>query len=328
MKDHDTERQITGENVSGSVASLVNRDPAQFEIALRPWELLCRPSESGDFSHTVTMVKTTAFMMYREHFSLANHVQGLTPENCLVFSIPMYAGTRARYWGVSHQTNTMPVTIAGELDVNVEADHCHLVTIIDLSYLRDCVSEQVLEQLTQIARSRVMTVSVDLLRDYWVWGNRIIDLAISHPATIESAATIFNIQQELLSHLVRFVDPVPYFPDKFPKPLRQIGFQRALEYMRNNLERRISIIELCDVSGISERSLQYAFKDAFGMTPGQFMRRRRLHAVRRSLRTCAPNHKNVSEIATEHGFYEFGRFAAEYKQIFGKLPSHTLALDR
>ena len=61
------------------------------------------------------------------------------------------------------------------------------------------------------------------------------------------------------------------------------------------------------------------------MTPLQFLRLRRLHAVRREL-LVAHRDKDVTvnEIAFAHGFYELGRFAGYYKQEFGELPSATL----
>ena len=70
-------------------ASLTTEDPASFELALRPWELLCSPSTRGKFKHSITLLMTPLFSIYRENFNLAAQVQGLSPANTLVLAIPL-----------------------------------------------------------------------------------------------------------------------------------------------------------------------------------------------------------------------------------------------
>ncbi len=82
--------------------------------------------------------------------------------------------------------------------------------------------------------------------------------------------------------------------------------------------------ELCRVAGTSERTLQYAFKDGFGMSPQEFMTRRRLHSVRRALLASDPDSVFVGDLAMKHGFFELGHFAGKYRRLFGELPSKTL----
>ncbi|MBV8576071.1 MAG: helix-turn-helix domain-containing protein, partial [Acetobacteraceae bacterium] len=44
---------------------------------------------------------------------------------------------------------------------------------------------------------------------------------------------------------------------------------------------------------------------------------------RRALRAAGPT-ATVTEIATRHGFWHFGRFAGVYRSAFGEAPSATL----
>ena len=64
------------------------------------------------------------------------------------------------------------------------------------------------------------------------------------------------------------------------------------------------------------------------MSPKRYLLLRRMHLARRALRDSAPTGTTVTEIATRHGFWQFGRFAGEYKSLFGELPSTTLVHPR
>jgi AraC-like DNA-binding protein len=98
-------------------------------------------------------------------------------------------------------------------------------------------------------------------------------------------------------------------------------FHRAVE---ENPEQALFIPELCTAIGVSERTLRICCQEQLGVSPKQYLLLRRMHLVRRGLRESAPTATTVTEIATRYGFWQFGRFAGEYKSLFGELPSTTL----
>jgi AraC-like DNA-binding protein len=99
-------------------------------------------------------------------------------------------------------------------------------------------------------------------------------------------------------------------------------FHRALEA---GAGRAVYIPELCAAIGVSDRTLRAYCQDQLGIGPRRYLALRRLHLARRALRDGAPGITTVTEIATRYGFWQFGRFAGEYNQLFGELPSATLA---
>jgi AraC-like DNA-binding protein len=75
---------------------------------------------------------------------------------------------------------------------------------------------------------------------------------------------------------------------------------------------------------VSLRTVQRAFLRTIGAGPARYLRSRRLAAARLKLLLGDPLVTNVTSIAIEEGFWELGRFAVEYRQMFGEKPSETL----
>jgi transcriptional regulator GlxA family with amidase domain len=86
----------------------------------------------------------------------------------------------------------------------------------------------------------------------------------------------------------------------------------------------IPLSRLCQVAGVSERGLRNAFYEVHGMGPKRWMMAERLQGVQVALKERRGITMTVTEVATDHGFYQLGRFAAIYKKTFGEMPSTTL----
>ena len=82
--------------------------------------------------------------------------------------------------------------------------------------------------------------------------------------------------------------------------------------------------DLCRAAGVSERTLEYAFKEAMGLTPMAYLIRLRLHRVRQALLAATHASTTVSAVALDWGFWHFGEFSRAYRACFGELPSDTL----
>ncbi len=109
------------------------------------------------------------------------------------------------------------------------------------------------------------------------------------------------------------------------------GHQRARvlrsveDYIRHHLSGDLRIGDLCDTANVSQRSLEYLFKDYYGVTPQRYLTLCRLHAVRERLIRLDPQEKTVAEIAASYGFKHAGRFSQTYMKVFDELPSETLS---
>jgi AraC-like DNA-binding protein len=87
---------------------------------------------------------------------------------------------------------------------------------------------------------------------------------------------------------------------------------------------RVHVSDLCRAAGVSERTLEGAFKEVMGLSPVAYLTRLRLHRVRAALLAAEPRSTRVSVEALKWGFWHFGEFARAYKRCFGELPSQTM----
>ena len=82
--------------------------------------------------------------------------------------------------------------------------------------------------------------------------------------------------------------------------------------------------EIAAATGVSQRSLRLAFQESIGLSPRKYLHIQRMHKVRHVLLTKEVETTTITEAASHWGFTELGRFAVEYKQLFGESPSKTL----
>ena len=105
---------------------------------------------------------------------------------------------------------------------------------------------------------------------------------------------------------------------------RRLIVERAREYMRAHIDEPITVADLCTVLKVSRRTLQYSFQDILNLNPVSFLRALRLNGVRRALKSAEHGHDSIADIAARWGFWHLSHFAADYKVMFGELPSDTL----
>jgi AraC-like DNA-binding protein len=100
--------------------------------------------------------------------------------------------------------------------------------------------------------------------------------------------------------------------------------KRFRDKLEEDVFEPISILDIVQELGVAARTLRAACQEQLGVSPLQYAMLHRLRRVHRRLRDADPNHARVTDIATEHGFWELGRFSVKYRQVFGERPSQTL----
>jgi AraC-like DNA-binding protein len=159
-------------------------------------------------------------------------------------------------------------------------------------------------------RQRLRDVSRAAKRDRWRRGE---------------LAAFGNLQREIPQLFVRAMAAASASADANPVRRRDQAVERAKAYISEFQNWPLTVGHLCEATGLSERTLQYAFVEHFGVTPKIYLKAFCLNKVRRELKRASPRDAKISEIVSRWGFWHMGQFAADYREQFGELPSQTLA---
>jgi AraC-like DNA-binding protein len=113
--------------------------------------------------------------------------------------------------------------------------------------------------------------------------------------------------------------------ERTPSLSRRVAAVRMCEtYMREHLDKTVTLLELSETSGLRLRSLINAFQAVTGFSPMAYFKRERLSGVRQALQRPHPARSRVIDVATAWGFWHMGHFTADYREMFGESPSETL----
>ncbi|OBA64487.1 hypothetical protein A5647_02100 [Mycobacterium sp. 1100029.7] len=125
-------------------------------------------------------------------------------------------------------------------------------------------------------------------------------------------------------------------PHNYTDALRQDGrhasaaaVRQSIDLMRSYPESEWTTAALARTAGVSARALQKGFAKSGELPPMTYLRNLRLHRVRAELADAsrAPSSAAVTKAASRWGFVHLGRFAQQYRQLFGEHPSQTLRLS-
>jgi AraC-like DNA-binding protein len=110
------------------------------------------------------------------------------------------------------------------------------------------------------------------------------------------------------------------------RPASQAVVKQAIDLMRAHPETVWTTAEVARATGVSARALQKAFAKAGEPPPMTYLRQLRLHRVRAELTDASQTRSPVAvtAVAGRWGFVHLGRFAQQYRQLFGEAPSETL----
>jgi AraC-like DNA-binding protein len=148
-------------------------------------------------------------------------------------------------------------------------------------------------------------------------------LAEHAPEIIARPEAARGLEEALIEAMIDCIVAPDRHEDTAARHRHTVIMQRFRAAIEVSNDKAVYLPELCNRIGVSGRTLRLCCQEHLGMGPKRFLLLRRMHLARRALRQATAD-ATVTDIATELGFWELGRFAVEYKALFGEAPSETL----
>jgi AraC-like DNA-binding protein len=176
--------------------------------------------------------------------------------------------------------------------------------------------------------AEILRAEPERCRRLFAWGKRLTESAARQPARFDEGrpdrvAARADLLEVLLA-TVGIAEDLDLSRSDQTRQARELIVKKAEDFASSEDSERIHLGDLCRVTGVSERTLEYAFKDILDTTPMAYLIRLRLHRVRQALLTPRRRSTTISTEALRFGFWHFGEFSRAYRECFGELPSETL----
>ena len=149
-------------------------------------------------------------------------------------------------------------------------------------------------------------------------------LAKQAPELFDNGEMARGMEQILLQALVACLDSNDVNEQTPAQKRHQKIMQRFHAVVRANPTRPLYVLDIATAVGASLRSLSVICHEHLGMGPKRCLLLRRMDLARQALTRANHHVTTVTDVATQCGFWQFGRFAVNYQHRFGEAPSVTL----
>jgi len=297
-----------------------------FAEATRDWDLDWRQLDRGRLIANLIRVASPGASVLRVAFDRSFLQRGGSPAGMLTFGLlGESVGEIGWYGGRASADNLLVFKSGGEYDSVSQPDFSAHTLSFSEEHLDRVAADLDLPVALAPYRQGGIALHVDraavsdLRRRL-----RELDRAVAEGTNrTETGWTRNELEHEIPAHLIRILSTDPAATSLRTDRRRVLAAQRARDYIDVHADEPPQIQEVCQAAGVSWRTLNYVFRQIFGVTPKEYLQATRLDGVRKELHQMGPD-TTINDVANHWGFWHMGQFAADYKRQFGELPSETV----
>ena len=311
------------------------QDAYEFAQTAREWNLDIKQLVRGSFRSDLTQFGMENVLVTHARFSLASHQQGDPPSDLRTFGIMAdwaanYSPSAFIWRRKPVPTNAVLAFPAGdELDVICRMGFAVYTLSFSEELLADICRSEGLPDLDEILGGQEV-VQAESLGMQRLRGH--LNQMVLHLKKDSSLMANPLFQDEIrfqLPHELMLMLSLSRERNTRPQNrIRDLAMKRIEDYLKAYPQQYHTVRNLCQVANVSERTLRYAFRERFGISPKSYLMALRLNGFRRELKNADTTSSTITDLATRWGFWHMSQFAADYRRFFGELPSTTFKKTR
>jgi AraC family ethanolamine operon transcriptional activator len=277
--------------------------------------------ELGQCRCQLDFIAAGSVFAYHEHYAVRMHLTGELLHNRFGLALPVQ-GPHLKFAGEEMEPSRLASAMTGEdMDVYAAAGLKQFVVLLDHDRLLRLAEEAGLPAEVQRALRRGRATMPLVARSQAVASlSQRLQHLLRLAAVGELQLSAEQLEEWIYGQALAILDVSDQPAGRAPGAAL---VRRAIEVADANVG-PVPVATLCSQLRVSPSTLENAFKTVTGVTPHAFFLRRRLNAARNVLLREDPAGRRVTDVATELGFSELGRFAVRYREMFGETPSETL----
>jgi AraC-like DNA-binding protein len=300
-------------------------DPSACEAVFPSVDLELFPTASGHFHVDVTQIAMNGIWMHRIHVSLPEiNTIAVKPDRRSIGFLTECNSASLMDCGQEVRPGDIVINRSDVVHQRSDADF-HYGTVSLASDQLAAGAEAIIgRELPDIPHKSTVRPPSALMLRLMNLHKSIGQLAHDTPDILQLREVSRALENQITHILVRCLAEGHSLEPTAGGRRHDIILSRFIKFLEANPDRPLYLTEICAATGAAERTLRASCEEHLGMGPIRYLTLRRMHLVRRALLRSSPSKITVTQIVTDHGFWELGRFAVAYRTLFGETPSDTL----
>jgi AraC-like DNA-binding protein len=300
-------------------------DPFPYQAAIRAADVELFPTARGEFRAELTQISLNQLWMQRFHEKLPQvYGSKIRPGRRVIGFLTAENQPTLQHCGIDISPRDIVICNHDVMHQRTEGD-CRFgaMSLATDDFDTACIAI-IGHEFSEPPLKHLVRPSLDLMSRLVKLHEMVGEIAKTTPDILALPEVARSLEQELIHLMIRCLTEGKSSGMTTGGRRHDAIVSRFEEYLEANPDQPLYLTEICGAIAVSERTLRVACEEHLGMGPIRYLSLRRMHLVRRALLRADPSTATVTRLATDHGFWELGRFSVAYRALFGEPPSESL----